>query len=83
MPLTYDPYAPAKALNLYREIVNHDFQNVNAGEIVARIVKGRALYEERQRLKGVKALGEEDERKRQEILERERRRKEIEGQFGI
>jgi ethanolamine-phosphate cytidylyltransferase len=83
MPLTYDPYAPAKVLNMYREIVNHDFQNVNAGEIVARIVKGRALYEERQRLKGVKGLGEEDERKRQEILEREKRRKEIEGQFGL
>jgi ethanolamine-phosphate cytidylyltransferase len=82
MPLTYDPYAVSKALNIYREIANHEFQNVNAAEIVARIMKGRAMYEERQRKKGEKGMGEEVERLRQE-LEREQRRKEVEGQFGI
>ncbi|KAF2108230.1 hypothetical protein BDV96DRAFT_637049 [Lophiotrema nucula] len=86
MPLTYDPYAPAKALNIYREITNHDFQNVNAGEIVARIMKGRAMYEERQRLKGEKGVTEEVEKRRQELereAEREKRRREVESQFGI
>lgn len=82
MPLTYDPYASAKALNVYREIANHNFQNVNAGEIVSRIMKGRAMYEERQRLKGEKGVTEEAEKRRQE-LEREQRRREVEGQFGL
>jgi ethanolamine-phosphate cytidylyltransferase len=82
MPLTYDPYAVAKTLNLYREVANHEYQNVNAAEIVARIMKSRALYEERQRKKGEKGAGEEAERRRQE-MEREQRRREIEGQFGI
>ena len=86
MPLTYDPYAPAKALNIYREIQNHDFQNVNAGEIVERIMKGRAMYEERQRLKGEKGMTEEAEKRRQELereAEREKSRREVESQFGI
>ncbi|CAN9275606.1 unnamed protein product [Alternaria alternata] len=52
MPLAFDPYAVAKTLGLYTEIANHEFQNVNAAEIVSRIMKGRALYEERQRKKG-------------------------------
>ncbi|PVH95523.1 hypothetical protein DM02DRAFT_617864 [Periconia macrospinosa] len=82
MPLTYDSYAIAKQLNLYREIDNHNFQNVNAGEIVSRIMKGRALYEERQRAKGEKGITEEAERRRQD-LESQQRRREIEGQFGI
>jgi len=82
MPLTYDPYAQAKALNIYREVENHNFQDINAGEIVARIVKGRAMYEERQRLKGEKIVGEEAEKRRQE-LEREARRREVESQFGL
>jgi ethanolamine-phosphate cytidylyltransferase len=82
MPLNYDSYAVAKALNIYREIANHEFQNVNAAEIVARIMKGRAMYEERQRKKGEKGMSEEVEKLRQE-LEREQRRKEVESQFGI
>ncbi|KAF2642473.1 ethanolamine-phosphate cytidylyltransferase [Massarina eburnea CBS 473.64] len=82
MPLTYDTYAAAKQLNIYREIANHEFQNVNAGEIVNRILKGRALYEERQRAKGEKGVTEESEKRRQE-LERDQRRREVEGQFGI
>lgn len=59
MPLTYDPYTDAKALGIYREIGNHDFQNVNAGEIVQRILKSRKMYEERQRVKAEKAITEE------------------------
>ncbi|KAF2258352.1 ethanolamine-phosphate cytidylyltransferas-like protein [Lojkania enalia] len=86
MPLTYDPYAPAKSLGIYKEIANHNYQNVNAGEIVERIMKGRALYEERQRLKGEKGITEEAEKRRQELekeAEREKRRREVEGQFGL
>ncbi|CAN9301178.1 unnamed protein product [Alternaria alternata] len=82
MPLAFDPYAVAKTLGLYTEIANHEFQNVNAAEIVSRIMKGRALYEERQRKKGEKGMTEEVERVRQE-MEREQRRREVEGQFGL
>jgi ethanolamine-phosphate cytidylyltransferase len=82
MPLTYDPYAVAKTLNIYREVANHEFQNVNAAEIVARIMKSRALYEERQRKKGEKGVSEEAEKIRQE-LEREQKRREVESQFGL
>ncbi|KAL6707179.1 choline phosphate cytidylyltransferase [Coniothyrium glycines] len=82
MPLAYDPYAVPKTLGIYREIANHEFQNVNAAEIVARIMKGRALYEERQRKKGEKGVTEEVEKLRQE-LEREQKRKEVESQFGL
>ena len=82
MPLAFDPYAVAKTLGLYTEIANHEFQNVNAAEIVSRIMKGRALYEERQRKKGEKGMTEEVEKIRQE-MEREQKRKEVEGQFGL
>jgi ethanolamine-phosphate cytidylyltransferase len=82
MPLTYDPYAVAKTLGIYREVANHEFQNVNAAEIVARIMKSRTLYEERQRKKGEKGASEEAEKIRQE-MEREQRRREVESQFGI
>lgn len=82
MPLTYDPYAVPKTLQIYKEIANHQFQNVNAAEIVSRIMKGRKMFEERQRKKGEKGVSEEAERLRQE-MEREQRRKEVEGQFGI
>jgi ethanolamine-phosphate cytidylyltransferase len=82
MPLQFDPYAVPKAMNIYQEIADHGFQNVNAAEIVARIMQGRALYEERQRKKGEKAVTEDAERLRQE-MEREQRRREVEGQFGL
>lgn len=59
MPLTYDPYTAAKSLEIYQEIKKHDFQHVNAGEIVQRIMKSRELYEARQRAKAGKAVGEE------------------------
>lgn len=68
MPLTYDPYVAAKELSIYQEIGNHDFQNVNAGEIVQRILKSREMYEARQRAKGEKATTEEAV-KRRELME--------------
>jgi ethanolamine-phosphate cytidylyltransferase len=67
MPLTYDPYTDAKAMGLYREVGSHDFANVNAGEIVLRIMKGREAFEERQRRKGQKAVVENEARQK-EIL---------------
>ena len=82
MPLTYDPYACAKALNIYREVANHNWQNVNAGEIVNRIMKGRAAYEERQRIKGEKGVSEEVEKRRQD-LQRKQSIREVEWQFGL
>ena len=78
MPLTYDPYTAPRELGIYQEIGNHDFQNVNAGEIVQRIMKSRTIYEERQRAKGEKAAGEEAVKRREELerqaalLEKER-----------
>jgi ethanolamine-phosphate cytidylyltransferase len=45
-------------------------------------MKGRALYEERQRKKGEKGMTEEVERIRQE-MEREQKRREVESQFGL
>ncbi|KAL9132375.1 MAG: hypothetical protein Q9175_006453 [Cornicularia normoerica] len=70
MPLTYDPYTAAKALGIYHEIGNHDFQNVNAGEIVQRILKSREMYEDRQKAKGEKEATEEAVQRR-EAMEQE------------
>lgn len=75
MPLTYDPYVAAKEMGIYREIGSHEFAFVNAGQIVQRILKSRDMYEERQRVKGVKGIGEEAQRTR-ERLEEEQRLKE-------
>lgn len=75
MPLTYDPYTAAREMNLYREIGNHDFETVNAGEIVQRIMRSRESYEARQRAKGEKAATE-DAVKRREALEEEASRHE-------
>ena len=60
-----DPYAAAKALNIYRQIPKHAFSHVNAREIVQRILKSRDLYEARQRAKGVKAEAEAEARRRE------------------
>lgn len=57
-------------MGLLREVSEHHFSHVNATEIVDRILKSRAMYEERQRVKGVKGIGEEAVRRR-EALERE------------
>jgi ethanolamine-phosphate cytidylyltransferase len=62
MPLTYDPYTAPRAMGIFRQVASHDYQGVNAEEIVQRILRSRAMYEERQRLKGVKAIGEEAKR---------------------
>jgi ethanolamine-phosphate cytidylyltransferase len=88
IPLSYDPYTYAQDLGIFKEVPAHDFQHVNAGEIVDRILKSRAMYEERQRVKGVKGLGEEAERRRQVLEEEarlkvfERRWSEVERSFG-
>lgn len=76
MPLTYDPYTAPKALGIYREIGKHNFSAVNAGQIVDRIMKSRAMYEERQRLKGVKSVGEEAQRTREKLEEEQRLKEE-------
>lgn len=77
MHLAHDPYAYVKDRGLYREISQHNFQEVDADNIVQRIMKSREQYEERQRKKGVKAELESAHRQR-EILEEEQRRKEEE-----
>ena len=65
MPLTYDPYTAPKAMGIYCEIGKHDFHNVNAGEIVQRILRSREMYEKRQRVKAEKAVGEEAARRQE------------------
>ncbi|KAK0514631.1 hypothetical protein JMJ35_003248 [Cladonia borealis] len=70
MPLTYDPYIAAKEMGIYQEIGHHEFQNVNAGEIVQRILKSREMFEARQRAKGEKAVTEEAV-KRRETMEQD------------
>ncbi|KAE8145594.1 hypothetical protein BDV25DRAFT_66872 [Aspergillus avenaceus] len=59
IPLTYDPYAAPKSMGIFKETGQHDFQHVNAGEIVDRILKSREAYEERQRAKLQKGVVEE------------------------
>ena len=72
MPLTYDPYAAAKQMGIYKEIGKHEFAGVNAGEIVQRILKSRDMYEERQRVKGFKGIGEDSQRRREKLEEEQR-----------
>ena len=85
--LNHDPYSFAKNLGIFREVPPHAFQHVNAGEVVERILKSRAMYEERQRVKGVKGLGEDAVRHREkletEAKERERRYSEVEKSYGL
>ncbi|KAG8528018.1 uncharacterized protein KY384_006934 [Bacidia gigantensis] len=59
IPLNYDPYLDAKRLGIYQQISGHDFQDINAGEIVQRILKSKALYEARQMAKGEKSVLEQ------------------------
>lgn len=59
IPVDYDPYGEVKKLGLLKEIPDHPYKHVNAAEIMARIEKGRAAFEERQRRKGAKATLEE------------------------
>lgn len=73
-PPTQDPYADAKKLGLYKEVPSHPYAHISATEIVGRILKSREMYEERQRVKGVKGIGEEAVRRREE-MEREQAEK--------
>ncbi|KAK5697322.1 choline phosphate cytidylyltransferase [Elasticomyces elasticus] len=72
-----DPYTDAKASGIFVETPEHEFQDVNAAQIVQRILDRRGEYEERQRKKGVKGVGEGALRRREmedeAALERERR----------
>ncbi|KAL9022656.1 MAG: hypothetical protein Q9185_000183 [Variospora sp. 1 TL-2023] len=69
MPFKHDPYVAAREMGIYRDIGNHSFQNVNAGEIVQRILQSRQLYEERQKKKGKKAVSEHAVRLRERMEE--------------
>ena len=51
-------------MSIYQEVGPHEFQSVNAGEIVSRILKSREKYEERQRKKEMKSVGEEEVKRR-------------------
>ncbi|KAK4453813.1 hypothetical protein QBC34DRAFT_194293 [Podospora aff. communis PSN243] len=75
MPHTNDVYTAPKQLGIYREIGHHEFEDVNAGTIVQRIMKSRDQYEARQKAKGMKA-DIEAAHKRRELLEEEQRRRE-------
>jgi len=75
MPHTDDVYDAPKKMGIFHEIGNHEFDEVNAGTIVQRIMKSRDLYEARQKAKGMKAEIEAAQRKR-ELLEEEQRKKE-------
>jgi ethanolamine-phosphate cytidylyltransferase len=59
MPGEEDTYAAAKKRGVFREVPTHRWENINASEIVARILRERERYEERQRKKGVKMEKEE------------------------
>jgi ethanolamine-phosphate cytidylyltransferase len=72
MPLTYDPYTAPREMGIYQEIGQHEFSGVNAGQIVQRILRSRDMYEERQRVKGVKGIGEEAQSRREKMEEEQR-----------
>lgn len=67
IPLTFDPYEEPRKLGIFKEIGNHQFQNVNAGEIVQRIMTARAAFEERQRIKMLKSINEAEVKKQEEV----------------
>ena len=85
-----DPFTDAKSLGIFKETPAHDFQNVNSAQIVKRILDNRAEYEERQRKKGQKGVGEEAQRKKElekekakvKAMQLKRQQSEIERQFG-
>ncbi|KAK4891778.1 choline phosphate cytidylyltransferase [Elasticomyces elasticus] len=77
-----DPYADAKASEIFVETPEHEFQDVNAAQIVQRILDRRGEYEERQRKKGVKGVGEGALRRREMEDEAVRERERREGKNG-
>ena len=52
-------------MGIFKETGTHLFQNVNAGEIVERILKSREAYEARQRAKLQKGTVEESVRSKE------------------
>jgi ethanolamine-phosphate cytidylyltransferase len=68
MPITgSDPHADVKSLGIFKETPKHDFQDVNAAQIVQRILDKREEYEERQRKKGAKKVGEEEQHRQEKL----------------
>ncbi|KAI9771362.1 MAG: hypothetical protein M1840_002332 [Geoglossum simile] len=67
MPSKHDPYLETKKMGIFREVGDHPFKDVNASQIVQRIMKSREMYEERQRVKGVKGIAEEAVKRREEM----------------
>ena len=53
-------------MNLYHEIKDHKFKDMSAKTIVDRIVRNRAAYEARQKMKGEKGVGEAEARRMEE-----------------
>lgn len=74
MPFTDDVYTAPKEMGIYREIGHHEFEHVNAGTIVQRIMKSRDLYEARQKAKGMKADIEAAHKERERLEEEQRAR---------
>lgn len=88
IPASYDdPYADARSSGIFVETPKHAFQDVNAAQIVQRILDNRTQYEERQRKKGVKGIAEAAQHQR-EVMEREaeaernRKQREVERLYG-
>lgn len=75
MPSTDDVYTVPKEMGIYREIGHHEYEDVNAGTIVQRIMKSRDQYEARQKAKGMKADVEAAHKKREELEQEQRRKK--------
>lgn len=69
IPLKHDPYVEPKELGIFREIGTHPFQHVNAAEIVQRILRSREAFEERQRAKMLKSVGEAEFKNREDLGE--------------
>lgn len=65
VPLDFDPYADAKRLGIFAQVPEHPFQNVNAANIVQRILDNRERFEARQKAKAGKSIGEEEARRRE------------------
>lgn len=74
MPSADDVYTAPKEMGIYREIGPHEFEDVNAGTIVQRIMKSRDQYEARQKAKGMKADVEAAHKKREELEDEQRRK---------
>ncbi|KAK5768945.1 choline phosphate cytidylyltransferase [Elasticomyces elasticus] len=81
-PMEEDPYAEVKGCGIFVETPEHEFQDVNAAQIVQRILDRRGEYEERQRKKGVKGVGEGALRRREMEEELETERQKREGKNG-